>query len=279
MNVQCARLENALSNDFKFVYFDAPFKSPAGPGVLPAFRDQGPFRSWFKLLDGGFASGKMAEDGSGFDQAGNAFVLLRSRAFVIYIDAIMLGGLERVKELMAAHAPLSEWVGAMGFSQGTRVVGGLLLEQQRALASGAVPQLQLSFGVLCMGGSAPMKPTVAPTRSATEVTRLMGLSLVTAGDTKNTQNLADEDALERISIPTLHLHGLKDPFLDMSRRQLETFYDSSKTTLYEIDYHHAMPWEQSEIDQLAELMRQIYKDTRRGTQATKLSEKHGELWH
>lgn len=74
MNVQCARLENALSKDFKFVYFDAPFKSPAGPGVLPAFRDQGPFRSWFKFLDGGFEGGikdKMAEDGSGFDQAGN----------------------------------------------------------------------------------------------------------------------------------------------------------------------------------------------------------------
>ncbi|KAI4160175.1 MAG: hypothetical protein LQ342_005964 [Letrouitia transgressa] len=226
MNVQCARLENALSKDFKFVYFDAPFKSPAGPGVLPAFRDQGPFRSWFKFLDGGFEGGikdKMAEDGS---------------------------GLERVKELMAAHAPLSEWVGALGFSQGTRVVGGLLLEQQRALASGAVPQLQLSFGVLCMGGSAPMKPTVAPT--------------LTDGNTNNSQNPADEDALERISIPTLHLHGLRDPYVGMSRRQLDTFYDSSKTTLYEINYHHAMPWEQSEIDQFAELMRQIYEDARRG---------------
>lgn len=73
MNVQCARLENALSKDFKFVYFDAPFKGIAGPGVLPAFRDQGPFRSWFKYLDGSVIDGgaNKLEDGSGFDKAGN----------------------------------------------------------------------------------------------------------------------------------------------------------------------------------------------------------------
>jgi hypothetical protein len=52
----------------------------------------------------------------------------------------------------------------MGFSQGTRVVGGLLLEQMRLREAG-VPGLGMDdgdegikfrFGVLCMGGGAPM---------------------------------------------------------------------------------------------------------------------------
>jgi len=52
----------------------------------------------------------------------------------------------------------------MGFSQGTRVVGGLLLEQMRLRQLG-VPGLGVEFwdlgitfrfGVLCMGGGAPM---------------------------------------------------------------------------------------------------------------------------
>ena len=53
-----------------------------------------------------------------------------------------------------------EWVGCMGFSQGTRVVGGLLLEQMRLREMGvpgfADGEIQFKFGVLCNGGAEPM---------------------------------------------------------------------------------------------------------------------------
>lgn len=62
------------------------------------------------------------------------------------------------------------WVGVMGFSQGTRVAGGVLLDQQRreklkrenaALARRAVGDgIRVNFGVLCNGGGVPMDSEV-----------------------------------------------------------------------------------------------------------------------
>jgi hypothetical protein len=60
----------------------------------------------------------------------------------------------------------------------------------------------------------------------------------------------------------LHLHGLKDLNLDNGRKQLATFYDQRETKLYEIDYHHAMPWVTAEIEHFAALIKKMYKDTK-----------------
>lgn len=69
------------------------------------------------------------------------------------------GGVERVLRLIAEKGGEGEWVGTMGFSQGTRVVGGLLADQQRRREMGlprAEGEIEFRFGVLCMGASAPM---------------------------------------------------------------------------------------------------------------------------
>src|SRR5208282_5982808 len=46
---QCEALQKTLSDVFEFVFFDAPFESGAGPGVLPTFsyKQYGPYRTWF----------------------------------------------------------------------------------------------------------------------------------------------------------------------------------------------------------------------------------------
>ena len=132
--VQCAQLAGLLKNDFQFVFFDGPFESGPGPGILPAFRDYKPFRSWFKR-DG---SEVEQSDGGGYDISGR-------------------DGVERVWKLMEAAGPGGEWVGVMGFSQGTRITSGLLLDQQQRTSLGELGSTpQLKFGVLCMGGGAPM---------------------------------------------------------------------------------------------------------------------------
>jgi Serine hydrolase (FSH1) len=66
---------------------------------------------------------------------------------------------------------------------------------------------------------------------------------------------------EKISTPTLHLHGLKDPHLPNGKRQLATSYDAAAATLYEIDYHHAMPWNKSDAARLADLIVKMCGDT------------------
>ncbi|PIG86975.1 phospholipase/carboxylesterase [Aspergillus arachidicola] len=212
--VQCSQLAGLLKNDFQFVFFDGPFESGPGPGVLPAFRDYKPFRSWFKK-DG---SEIEQSDGSGYDISGR-------------------DGVERVWKLMEAAGPGGEWVGVMGFSQGTRITGGLLLDQQRRTAFGELGNTpKLKFGVLCMGGGAPMVSEIG-------------------------HQMADTGSTDLVNIPTLHVHGLKDMFLALGRQQHATYYESGTTKVYDVDYHHAMPWYKHEVQRLAELIRELYRES------------------
>lgn len=131
--IQCTQLEILLKSDFEFVFFNGPFLRDAGPGILPAFDDYAPFYNWFKVGDDGSYT---LLDGSGYDESGR--------------DGIM-----RVKALMKEKG--GEWVGLIGFSQGSRVVAGLLLDQQRCAEQGrAHESFNLKFGLLCNGGKAPM---------------------------------------------------------------------------------------------------------------------------
>lgn len=223
---QCHQLQKELEHEFELVYFNAPFESRAGPDVLPAFSSYAPFRSWFMANDEGERT-----DGSGYDKTGN-------------------DGLERVLEMMRAIEPPGEWVAAMGFSQGTRVVGGLLLDQQRRSESiieresAMLSNLDLKFGVLCVGGGAPM------------------LSSLTKAANSSPFDTAPGSGNERITIPTLHYHGLRDINLTRGRSVLKNYYDPSSVTLWELDYHHAMPWIKEHNLELARLIRQMYHDTR-----------------
>ncbi|KAH8429122.1 uncharacterized protein LDX57_006792 [Aspergillus melleus] len=208
-SIQSAQLSELLS-EYEFVFFDGPFERGPGPGVLPAFRNDGPFRSWFTTDP----SGIEVSDGSGFGDGEE-------------------DGIERIYRLMDTKGPGGEWVGVMGFSQGTRPAGGVLLDVQTGnRKSGRASRRNIRFGILCMGGGMPME----------------------------SENQHPTTTL--ITLPTLHVHGLKDMFLPLGQHQLTTYYDPSSATLYEIDYHHAMPWVRSEVEHFAELIRKMDRETR-----------------
>ncbi|KAL4862235.1 hypothetical protein BDV12DRAFT_179073 [Aspergillus spectabilis] len=223
--IQASFLSNLLADTVTLEFFDAPFPRSAGPGVLPAFEDYGPYASWFDTE-------VERPDGSGYDDAGR-------------------DGVERVQRLMKQRSGpgKGEWVGVMGFSQGTRVAGGLLLDQQRREKAAAAGELggqdgsgggvgegiNLRFGVMCMGGGRPMESEVG-------------------------FRIDNPDTVVRI--PTLHLHGLKDEFLHLGREQLEKYYDPGTAKLYEINYHHAMPWVRAEAEELARLIKELYNKTK-----------------
>ncbi|KAF2666093.1 hypothetical protein BT63DRAFT_427883 [Microthyrium microscopicum] len=217
LEVQCARLQNVLRSEFEFVYFDAPFKRSAGPGILPIFADYGPFRSWLK------PDGDETEllYGSGFDTTG-------------------ADGIDRAWSLMRERRKTArdEWVGVLGFSQGTRIASGLLLDQQHRKELGQSHDFDLKFGVICMGSGAPIKSE--------------------AGHVAKSMNASLPDPI-LIQSPTIHLHGLKDVNLPGGRLQMAQYFEPSSATLYEIDYHHAMPWVQKEIEYLADLIKEAYK--------------------
>jgi hypothetical protein len=68
--------------------------------------------------------------------------------------------------------------------------------------------------------------------------------------------------VDRISIPTWHLHGLRDKQLENGRIQMATYYDPKTTKVMEIDYHHAMPWNKDDLTGFTKFVRDAYNVTK-----------------
>ncbi|KAH8594183.1 serine hydrolase FSH, partial [Bisporella sp. PMI_857] len=108
------------------------------------------------------------------------------------------------------------WVGLLGFSQGARVAASLLLREQRLNQSLKKPGRRYRFAVL-LAGRGP----------------LMDMSV---GD--GSIRLAPK--LELLQLPTIHVHGLRDPGIEMHRELLHCCLNSS-AKLVEWDGDHRVP--------------------------------------
>ncbi|KAG9201706.1 hypothetical protein G6514_005515 [Epicoccum nigrum] len=233
---QCKRLQQLLAHEYEFVFFDAPFEREAGPGVLPHFKELAPFRTWMKPE---------------FLQDDESEVLEK-------VIQLMADDTRRRQKMAGEHVregqerQVGKWVGAMGFSQGTRVVGGLLRWMQSATHS-SHPDIDIQFGILCMGSAKPMSCNASSTRSSSNC----------SSASSSVHELQDPDtgALEfdTIRIPTLHLHGLRDAILPRSREQLTLYYDAECSRLLEINYHHAMPWYTHDLTTFVTLFRETHE--------------------
>ena len=73
----------------------------------------------------------------------------------------------------------------------------------------------------------------------------------------NGQTDASGAAINRITIQSVHVHGLKEAQLIPGRTMQQAFYDKTTTRLLEIDYHHAMPWHRKDVDDLAKLIMEV----------------------
>ncbi|KAK7709603.1 hypothetical protein SLS57_008658 [Botryosphaeria dothidea] len=230
--MECKRLAQVLAGTYELVFFDAPFERGAGPGVLPHFADCAPFRTWMRP----------GIDGRDEEEQGLVRVLK-----LMHADTLRRGRAARARGDAAAEP--GRWVAAMGFSQGTRVVGGLLRRQQ---ARQRLRQLdpfgiELEFGILCMGSSSPM---------GYEAESTSALDASEAAPVVQMGQLVEEDV---IATPTLHLHGLRDPILPKSRDQLAAYFELDTAHLLEINYHHAMPWYTHDLMDLVLMIKSTQK--------------------
>ena len=104
------------------------------------------------------------------------------------------------------------FVGALGFSQGAKTVAGLLLEQQVRARKEGVEGKDLAFGVMFNGITPPL-----------------------------TANLTDEEKLERIGVPSLHIIGTDDPWKDESLELVGKHFDPKTATVMEFQIGHRLP--------------------------------------
>jgi len=104
--VQLARLNRVLKEHFTLEPLEAPFPSPAGPGVLPFFDGCGPFKRWLapvekvsiETMKEGTSTGELSKE----------------------VEKLVREAVQRV------NSNGGRVVGLVGFSQGTKVVAGLL---------------------------------------------------------------------------------------------------------------------------------------------------------
>ncbi|KAF2712949.1 citrinin biosynthesis oxidoreductase-like protein CtnB [Pleomassaria siparia CBS 279.74] len=186
-HIQLLRLSKYLNKHFQIEDMNAPFPSAAGPGVLPFFEGMGPYKRWLPLSE--ITSKESMENGTG------------THIMAPEVEDLIRSTVSRI------HTEGGKVVGLIGFSQGTKIVAGLLraCEIRRAVqAAGAtsgidakeVDWLDFHFA-LSVCGSYP--PPVGP-KVAFEYLESSTLSA----------EEKEKIAKEKIRIPTLHMQGLQD---------------------------------------------------------------------
>ncbi|KAK4969318.1 hypothetical protein LTR66_011687 [Elasticomyces elasticus] len=111
---------------FRLVFADGPFFCNAGPGIVPVYQDNGPFRRWLRWLP----EHQEIDDDSAIEE-------------VMY-------AINTAKHEDAGTGP---WVGLMGFSQGAKLSASLLYDQQIHVAREGKADTDYKFAILLAGRS------------------------------------------------------------------------------------------------------------------------------
>jgi hypothetical protein len=211
--VQLARLMRIIKPYFNVESLEAPFPSNAGPGILPFFDGCGPFKRW---LHSSVSIEEM--------KAGNS-----TNEMPVEVEEVVKAAVEKVRK------EGGKVIGLIGFSQGTKVVAGLLKGseilrslQQRGGDVSSLDWLDFAFGVSVCGSYPP--PLFPPSVTA----------------------LVKDEALlkSKISIPTFHVQGLQDQWHWAGQGLVDGWYEvgegKSVVRGWEMGHYYPVKPEESE---------------------------------
>ncbi|KAF2264872.1 citrinin biosynthesis oxidoreductase-like protein CtnB [Lojkania enalia] len=209
--VQLARLSRLLRPTFEIVTLEAPFPSVAGPGVLPFFEGCGPYKRW------SLPSEKLSIDSMKRGEASSVMPqevesLIRNTVTEVFNE----GG---------------KVVGLIGFSQGTRVVAGLLKACEIRKEIGGEAEGWMDFGfALSVCGSYP--PPLIP---------LSAVKLLSSASLSDEEKKALREG--KIQIPTLHLQGKQDEWEWAGKLLIDGVYEAGedKSKVLELEMGHHYP--------------------------------------
>jgi hypothetical protein len=230
----------SLSDRFRFVFIDAPFECAEGVGISPVYDDWGPFRRWFRWLE------SHQQDVKG-------------------VEAVHEAIWGSIREGMEKDDGTGEWVGLWGFSQGAKLVGSLLGEQQMRVDEGRQTGLtsmdkegkkqpvMWKFGVL-LAGRCPFAALSAEGEKLAWLQSAAGLPAE-----------ADCDAISerpdmKLRVPTVHVHGLRDEGLDLHRRVVKDYCAPLTTTVVEWDGPHRVPIKKTDVEKVVQAMVELVEE-------------------
>ncbi|KAK2831903.1 hypothetical protein FQN49_007056 [Arthroderma sp. PD_2] len=229
-HTQCRVIRQHLKSTFRLCFVDAPFSSPAGPGIVSVYEDFAPFYCWHNWRPG------VTEDFGG--QTLN------------YVEKMLREAMAEDDERGAT----GEWVGILGFSQGAKTSASILMKQQvqTELNIRDANSFDFKFGVI-MNGRGPFLD--------------LGLELGnenSAGSSASSTTGRSEEsapASELLEIPTIHVHGRRDPGLCFHRNLRECYFVKSSTRLVEWDGDHRLPIKFNDVDAVVSQMIEVAKET------------------
>lgn len=157
-----------------------------------------------------------------------------------------------------------KWAGLLGFSQGAKVVGSLMLREQMRRDRGLVGDegSGWKFAVL-MAGSGPLVQLELGTR-VKELSDAGALNVV-----EDREALEEEEVLTEfrrregltLRLPSVHVHGLSDPGLQRHRRLLWDWCEVGSARLVEWSGSHRVPIKRGDVESIVEKVLAVARET------------------
>ncbi|KAF5965622.1 serine hydrolase FSH [Fusarium coicis] len=223
--MQCRVIEKRLGRSFRLVYAEAPFTSTEpGPDVTSVYRDYGPFKVWLR------------------DQRISG--VWTSRDVAAEIDAALAVAMAADD----AKGATGDWVGLLGFSQGARMAASILYRQQICGLT------SFRFAVL-FAGRGPLVWLMP------DLPQPHGLVGADTSFTEPAPAFLALDSEDMLRLPTIHVHGLKDPGLGHHRNLLREYCDPIQATLLEWEGDHRMPIKSRDVETIVQQIHKLARET------------------
>ncbi|KIW82638.1 hypothetical protein Z517_05665 [Fonsecaea pedrosoi CBS 271.37] len=232
-NVQMARICYQLRDAFEFIFLEGPRDCPPGPGVLPMFSGQEPYRGWFGGHD-------VSIDDS-----------------IREISGAVQRGLEDWRESRVDGN--AEIVGAIGFSEGGLALAMMLWLQQeqrerqrQRREHGEEDENEKEVDDEEHGEADQLLPSNLPPLQFAVVSCCFFPREASLWLNARAQAQGMNTAL--IDVPTLHIHGNRDFCLGRARQLVRNHYRPQCATVVQVDTSHHMPTQKGDV---AEVVKHI----------------------
>lgn len=208
--MQCRILERTLRPHFRLVYAEATLPARPGPDVTSVYKGYGPFKAWLRIHPE--------------DPIQDAYDI---------VDKIETS-LTAAQVADDYRGATGEWVGLLGFSQGAHLAASILATQQELRRQGGDHAVwpRYRFAVL-LAGRGPLR-WLCP-----DLPMPTGFVDATQCTTGCEQPVVRGELL--LEVPTVHVHGLADPGLELHRALLYRYCDHRAVALVEWGGEHRVP--------------------------------------
>jgi predicted esterase len=235
--IQAHSIIQSLKTKFNFLFLDAPFASLPGPGVAPLFSDLKPFFRWH------------------CDR-------LSAERFNVEMDEI-----ERERKAVRAllldkllHHGRHKIVGVMAFSQGARVATAFCMDEELGKDIKFAIMIAGTFPILSLARNIEQDSDVVSLYR--EQRGLSGPAILDhqeGGPDVNSSCWSRPCRPPRVQIPSVHVRGLRDPWLSEGERLLKTYYNQDQALVVEFNGGHQVPVAKKDVDQITEGVMKLWE--------------------